>query len=248
MNKDRPLDSLTKNDRIAGKVRRQLEVFPQKFRELEEGGQLSNLFRDPATFSGVRVEQAPEVFTEQYLIEPVLHGLGYLSAASEEYERSGPHFIRQPITYRKVEPKQPDYLLKNVDPAIVCIVEAKAVNREQMDGKKTHATNDIREYIEENTFCKFLRDLDQRYLAGIGTDGFRWTLWMKDLETGEIEGASPKVDISSTIRKVASRRNVIEGEFSSGASDEREDLASEFIPTFASENLPSVVKSTFNKD
>ena len=247
MSEHQSLDSLTKDDKIAGRVRRQLEVFPQKFRELGEGGQLSDLFRNPTTFSGARVEQAPEVFTEQYLIEPVLHGLGYLSAASEEHDGSGPHFIRQPITYRKVEPKQPDYLLKNVDPSIVCIVEAKAVNRERMGGKKTHATNDIREYIEENTFCKYLRDLDQRYLVGMGTDGFRWTLWMKDLETGEVAEASPKVDISSAIRKVASRRGVIEGDFSSGASEERAKLVQEFVPAFAAENLPVLVKSTFDR-
>ncbi|GAA0530925.1 hypothetical protein ABNG02_02010 [Halorubrum ejinorense] len=248
MSEYRSLDSLTKDDKIAGKVRRQLEVFPQKFRELGEGGQLSELFRSPKKFSGARVEQAPEVFTEQYLIGPVLHGLGYLSSASAEYDGSGPHFIRQPITYRKVEPKQPDYLLKNIDPAIVCIVEAKAVNRERMTGAKTRASDDIQDYLEEDAFCKFLRDLDQRYLVGIGTDGFRWTLWMKDIHTGEERRHNPKVDISDVVRKVASRRNVIEGSFSSGASDEREHLAEEFVPAFAAENLPKHVKSVFEEN
>lgn len=245
MSEHQSLESLTEADKIAGRVRRQLETFPQKFRELGEGGQLSELFRSPKTLPGAKIEQAPEVFTEQYLIGPVLHGLGYLSSASAEYEGTGPHFIRQPITYENVEPKQPDYLLKNVDPSVVCIVEAKAVNREQMTGKKTKATDDIREYIEEETFCKYLREIEQRYLVGIGTDGFRWTLWVKDLQTGEVKEDAPKVDISSTIRKVASRRDVIEGDFSSGASDERSELTSELVPAFAAERLPEHVESVF---
>lgn len=248
MSEHQSLDSLTKDDEVAGNVRRQLEVFPQKFRELSEAGQLSELFRSPKKFSGARVEQAPEVFTEQYLIGPVLHGLGYLSSASAEYDGTGPHFIRQPITYSKVEPKQPDYLLKNVDPAIVCVVEAKAVNRERMTGKKTHASDDIREYLEEDAFCKYLRDIKQRYLVGIGTDGFRWTLWMKDIHTDEVKSHNPKIDISPVIRKIASRREVIEGDFSSGASDERELLAEEFVPAFAAANLPEYVKSVFGEN
>jgi hypothetical protein len=248
VSENQSLASLTEDDEIAGKVRRQLEVFPQKFRELGEAGQLSDLFRSPKKFSGARVEQAPEVFTEQYLIGPVLHGLGYLSSSSAEYDGIGPHFIRQPITYRKVEPKQPDYLLKNIDPAIVCIVEAKAVNRERMTGAKTHASEDIREYLEEDAFCKYLRDTKQRYLVGIGTDGFRWTLWMKDIHTGEAMSHNPKIDISPVIRKVASRRDVIEGDFSSGASDERELLAEEFVPAFAATNLPEYVKSVFGEN
>jgi len=81
--------------------------------------------------SHVRVEQAPEVFTEQDLIGPILHGIGYLNLISEDYTGEDPHFIRQPITYRKVEPKQPDYLLKNIPPAVVCIVELKAANRSE---------------------------------------------------------------------------------------------------------------------
>jgi len=248
MSENQSLTSLTEDDEIAGKVRRQLEVFPQKFRELGEGGQLSELFRSPKKFTGVRVEQAPEIFTEQYLIEPVLHGLGYLSSNSEEYDGTGPHFIAQPTTYNKVEPKQPDYLLKNVDPSIVCIVEAKAVNREQLGGTKTHASDDIQDYLKEDTFCKFLRGLNQRYLVGIGTDGFRWTLWMKDIHTGEEKRHNPKIDISDVVRKVASRRNVIEGSFSSGASDEREHLAEEFVPAFAAENLPGYIKSVFEEN
>lgn len=245
MGENRSLGSLTEADKIAGRVRRQLETFPLKFRELGEGGQLSKLFRSPKTLTGAKIEQAPEVFTEQYLISPALHGLGYLSSASTEYEGTGPHFIRQPITYENVEPKQPDYLLKDIDPSVVCIVEAKAVNREQMVGKETKTTEDIREYIEEDTFCRYFREIEQRYLVGIDTDGFRWTLWVKDLQTGEVKEDAPKVDISSAIRKVASRRDVIEGDFSSGASDERSELSNDLVPAFAAERLSEHVESVF---
>ena len=67
---------------IAERVRLQTEVLPQKFRELNKGGQLSTILRSTSTLPEARVEQAPEVFTEQYLIEPVLNGLGYLNPAS----------------------------------------------------------------------------------------------------------------------------------------------------------------------
>lgn len=45
MSENQSLVSPTENDEIAGKVRRQLEVFPQKVRELGEAGRLSELLR-----------------------------------------------------------------------------------------------------------------------------------------------------------------------------------------------------------
>jgi len=230
---------------IAERVRIQTEVFPRKFRELSEGGQLRDILNSAKTLPGARVEQAPEVFTEQYLIEPMLHGLGYLNPASKEYAGEGPHFIRRPITYSKVEPRQPDYLLKNVGRSVVCIVESKAANREQMSGAKQKATGDIRKYLEEDTFCKYLHTLDQRYLVGIGTDGLRWTLWIKDLETGEMKEANPKVDLSSVVERAAIRLNTIEGKVSDRRVTEREMLLEEFIPAFAADNLVNHVKTEF---
>jgi len=101
MSDETPHPTLRPDYWLAEGVRMQTEVFAQKFRELEEGGLLAKTLRTPTTLQGARLEQAPEVFTEQYLVEPVLHGLGYLNPASEEYEGEGPHFIRQPITYKK---------------------------------------------------------------------------------------------------------------------------------------------------
>ncbi|MFC7078306.1 hypothetical protein [Haloarcula halophila] len=231
---------------IAERVRMQLEVFPRKFRQLNEGGQLSTILRRTQTLPGARVEQAPEVFTEQYLIEPVLNGLGYRNPASEQYTGDGPHFIRQPLTYDKVEPLQPDYLLKEIAPEVVCIVEAKAANREQMCGAKQKATEDIRTYIEEDTFCKYLRDMEQRYLVGIGTDGLRWTLWLKDLGTGETKSGVPKVDLTPIIEQEAIRLDTIDGEVADGRNAARNLLLDEFVPAFAVDNLLDHVKTEFS--
>ena len=123
---------------------------------------------------------------------------------------------------------------------MVCIVESKAANREQMRGAKQKATDNIREYLEEDTFCKYLRDVDQRYLVGIGTDGLRWTLWMKDLETGETRGATPKITEKEVIRL-----NTIEGDVFKSRKVERDTLLQDFIPAFAADNLLSHVKTEF---
>jgi len=231
---------------IAERLRMQLEVFPRKFRQLNEGGQLSTILRSTQTLPGARVEQAPEVFTEQYLIEPVLHGLGYQNPAAEQYTGEGPHFIRQPLTYAKVEPLQPDYLLKHIDSQLVCIVEAKAANREQMQGAKQEASADIQTYLEEDTFCKYLRDIDQRYLVGIGTDGLRWTLWVKDLETNEIKSHIPKVDLTPVIEQEAIRLDAIDGKVGDGRNAERQVLLEEFVPAFAEANLCDHVTTVFS--
>jgi len=222
-----------------------MEIFPRKFRELGEGGRLAKLLRSTRTLEGAPLEQAPEVFTEQYLIEPVLDGLGYLNPISEEYSGQEPHFIRRPSTYADVEPNRPDYLLKNVDSSVACIVEAKAANKERMSGAKQAATEDVRDYLEENTFCRYLRDIDLRYLIGIGTDGLRWTLWMKDLETEQTFEASPKVDLSPVIERTALRLQVIDGEASGDGGTEvaRKILYEEFVPAFAADNVLDHVES-----
>jgi hypothetical protein len=238
--------TLQRDYHLAERVRIQLEVFPRKFRQLNEGGQLSSVLRSTKTLPGARVEQAPEVFTEQYLIEPVLHGLGYHNPASEQYTGDGPHFIRQPLTYGKVEPLQPDYLLKDIAPEVVCIVESKAANREQMRGAKQEATADIRAYLEADTFCKYLRDLEQRYLVGIGTDGLRWTLWLKDLETGETKSGVPKVDLASVIEQEAIRLDTIDGDVADGRNAERDTLLEEFVPAFAVDNLLEHIETVFS--
>jgi len=107
-----------------------------------------------------------------------------------------------------------------------------------MRGTKQEATADIRTYLEEDTFCKYLRDIDQRYLVGIGTDGLRWTLWLKDLETGETKSGVPKVDLTSIIEQETIRLDRIDGKVADGQNAERNLLLDEFVPAFAVDNLP----------
>ncbi|APE95025.1 hypothetical protein [Halodesulfurarchaeum formicicum] len=227
-------------DPVAERVRQQLRTFPLKFRELGEGGKLSQILTagETQTLQGPYVGQQPEVFTEQYLIEPVLAGLGYRNPASVEYDGTGPHFVRRPTTFRSVESKRPDYLLKQVDPALVCILESKAANREQ---KATRAaTNDIREYIEVNAFCKYLRQMEHEYMVAIGTDGLRWTLWRSNLHT-DTEEEVCRVDLTAELRAIAKRLDVIEGQTDRTADDIRKGIE-EFVNHFAADRLPSVVK------
>lgn len=234
---ERPLDGF---DNRAELVRRQLRTFPLKFRELGEGGELRAILgsKGSRTLRGPIVGQQPEEFTMQYLIEPVLHGLGYTDPATPEYDGIGPHFVRHPTTFRNVEAKRPDYLLKRVDPALVCILEAKAANREQKTERA--ATADIQEYLEVNTFCKYLRELDHEYLVAIGTDGIRWTLWRSHLQN-DSQGEVCRIDLSEEIRTIAKQLDVIEGESDRSPAAVRESLKP-FADHFAVERLPDVVK------
>lgn len=230
---------------LAERVCQQLGRFPEKFRELGEGGELRKLCRKPTTLSGPKVQQSPEDFTEQYLIEPVLHGLGYWNPISEKYTGTGPHFVRRPSTYHKIEIKRPDYLLKNVSPTLDCILEAKAANKEQLTGSKRNATSDIKKYVESNTFAKYLESREKRYLVAIGTDGFRWVLWVKDVRTGETKDAIAEIDMEAAISSIAKRASVIEGEPDHTTAEIRRFLASEFIPAFAARSLPEYIQNQF---
>ncbi|ELY55162.1 hypothetical protein [Natronococcus jeotgali] len=237
--------TLRRNEFLAERVRQQLEGFPEKFRELGEGGELRKLCREPTTLSGPKVNQAPEDFTEQYLIEPVLHGLGYWNPSSDRYSGTGPHFVRRPSTYRHVEIKRPDYLLKNVSPRLVCFLEAKAANEEQATGDKRRATADIEEYVESDTFAKYLETLEKRYLVAIGTDSFRWVLWAKDVRTGETRPELATVDFSDAIESIAKRDRVIEGEPDHSTTDVRKLIADEFVPAFAARSVTEFVTGAF---
>lgn len=230
---------------LAERVRQQLEVFPRRFQVLGEGGELRDLIQTPHTLSGPRIGQAPEDFTEQYLIEPVLHALGYLNPISEDYTGSGPHFVRRPSTFRKVEIKRPDYKLENISPESVCILEAKAANEEQPDGSKQSATDDISDYVESNTFAKYLESREQRYLIAIGTDGLRWTLWAKDVRARETRECIEKVDLSPVIESLAQDQAVIEGSPSLSNAEMRRFLTGEYIPAFSARSIGDFVQDHF---
>jgi hypothetical protein len=229
-------------DPLAERVRQQLRTFPLKFRELGEGGKLSQILTDgeTQTLPGPYVGQQPEMFTEQYLIEPVLHGLGYINPASTEYDGTGPHFVRRPTTFRSVESKRPDYLLKQVDPRLVCILEAKAANKEQKT--KRAATSDIREYIEVNAFCKYLREMEHEQMVAIGTDGLHWALWHSHLRKDTQEQVC-WIDLTEVLRAISRRLGVIEGQTNYSANDVRNHIE-RFVDHFAVNRLPRVIDET----
>jgi hypothetical protein len=236
---------LNANSFLAERVRQQLEVFPKRFQELGEGGELRDLIQTPHTLSGPRIGQAPEDFTEQYLIEPVLHALGYLNPISEDYTGSGPHFVRRPSTFRKIEIKRPDYKIENISPESVCILEAKAANEEQTHGTKQSATDDIRDYVESNTFAKYLESREQRYLIAIGTDGLRWTLWAKDVRSRNTRECIKKIDLSPAIESIAQNQGTIEGSPSLSNAEMRRLLAGEYIPAFSARCIDDFVQNHF---
>lgn len=230
---------------IAERVCQQLQVFPRKFKELGEGGELEDVLTSPAKLSGPKIHQAPEDFTEQYLIEPLLHSLGYLNPISEKYDGEGPHFVRRPTTFRKVEGNRPDYRLRNLSEDIVCILEAKAANRERPRTAVEKATEDIKAYVESNTFSKYLKSRDQRYLVGIGTDGIRWSLWVKDVRAGETKQRVKEISLIEPLLVIARQENVISGDSETSRPEMRRRLASEFTPVFAARSLPAYVRSQF---
>lgn len=233
---------LTADAVIAERVRQQLSPFPTKFRDLGEPGELRKVLTGTQTLRGPRVRQQPEDFTEQYLIEPILHGLGYWNPMSEEYESDGPHYVRRPSEYRTVEPKRPDYKLENVGSTVVCLLEAKAANSEQLTGAKQKATEDVKAYLADDTFCRILRERDHEYLVAIGTDGLRWTLWVKNLRTGDVLEHTPKVDLSSIVAANARCDGIIEGSTALSRPKQRRELGESFVPTFAARNLETHVQ------
>jgi hypothetical protein len=236
---------LNADDMLAERVRQRLEVFPGKFRELGEGGELRKVIQTPHTLSGPRIGQAPEDFTEQYLIEPVLDGLGYFDPTSENYTAGGPHFVRRPSTFRNIEIKRPDYKLENVSPELVCILEAKAANNEQSQGKKRKATDDVEDYIASNTFAKYLESRDRRYLTAIGTDGIRWVLWAKDVRSRETRERIVEIDLEPVLESIAQRQNTIEGTPTHTTPAVRKQLAGEFIPAFSATGISDFVRNQF---
>lgn len=237
---------LNSDDFLAERVRQQLEVFPKRFRELGEGGELRRLLRTPHTLSGARIGQAREDFTEQYLIEPVLHALGYLNPISEDYTGNGPHFVRRPSTFRNIEVKRPDYKLENISPEMVCILEAKAANEERPSGSKQKATDDIEDYVSSNTFGKYLEEIDYRFLVAIGTDGLRWTMWAKDVRARETMQEIETVDLAPVVGSIAQQHSVIEGAPELRPPAIRKVLAEDFVPAFSARHINDFVRRCFD--
>lgn len=229
------------NDGVATKVYTELEGFVDQFKRMGEGGQLERLCTTPKRFHGTNIGQSPEDFTERTLVEPILRALGYYDRNAATDDAEGAYFRRRPSTFSNVEPKRPDYLLENVDDSMTCLLEVKAINREQQEGKREAATEDVEKYLEDNTFCKYIHDTEHTFLLGIATDGFRWTHSVKNLDTGTVSSPESKVDISPVIASIAREHDVIRGEPDLGWKESVTFLANELVERYGADNLAGTV-------
>lgn len=236
---DGNLNEWDESDFAATRVVGQLDTFLEKFDGLGEVNHLDSVLTGHKTLQGPRVKQQPEVFTSQYLIEPVLHALNFYDPTSDVYEKSEPHFVRQPSTFNSVEQKRPDYHLKHPDERVICFLEAKAANREQMDGAKTAASDDIETYFESDTFCNVERGTEpgRRYLIGIGTDGLRWSLHVKDTKTGATARRTPKADLSPVVESRARKHGPLAGEPEIDWNDQCEHVTESFTSDFEVDSI-----------
>jgi hypothetical protein len=174
-------------------------------------------------FNGGYVQQAPEYFTEKYLIEPVLERLGL-----EPWPR--------PVDLVKDERNRPDYRLDGLDEDCLAIAESKALNRERQHSK---ATEDMRDYLNDHTFLKTLRNREVRYSIGIATDGLEWRLIVRDTEKDALtEVGSAYIDspVSTALTKAHSTVDPEED----WIPDARREVADSLVAMFARENILDV--------
>jgi len=176
-------------------------------------------------FRGGVVGQAPEFFTEQYLIVPVLNALGF-------------NEIRwRPVDLTKAERKEPDFRIDDSHSEIVCIVESKRLGREI---ESESASKQIKEYLVDNTFVKYAKNQDHQYLVGIGTDGLGWTLYAKPIGEQELIDIG-SISIRDELRTLRRAQRCATRSNSSLARNISAQLEESLIPIFANHNLHSVV-------
>ncbi len=182
------------------------------------------------TFKGGIVGQAPEFFTEQYLIVPVLNGLGF-------------NQVRwRPVDLTKEERKEPDFQIDDPPSEIVCIVEAKRLGREKADAS---ASKQIEGYLSDDTFVKYATDRDRRFLVGIATDGVFWTLYAKPIGQREIIDIGTISIQDELLALTQSHRRATQSS-SELVLSTRNSLESSLIPLFANHNLREVVVDEIN--
>ncbi|WP_158056538.1 hypothetical protein [Halorussus halophilus] len=171
-------------------------------------------------FKGGYVDQAPEYFTEQYLIEPILAQL-----ALEPWPR--------PVDLVKDERNRPDYSLRQVPPNCLAIAESKALNRERKHGD---ATEDVHKYLQDETFLKTLRREEVRYSVGIATDGLEWRLIARDIKQEvqtEVEACSIAGPVELVLEKAHSQVDPEEN----WTPNARHRVADTLIAAFSQENI-----------
>jgi hypothetical protein len=173
-------------------------------------------------FKGGYVDQAPEYFTEQYLIQPVLEEL-----ALDPWPR--------PVDLVKDERNRPDYRLQQVAPNCLAIAESKALNR-QRDDNKNKATEDVNKYLKDDTFLKTLRREEVRYSVGIATDGLEWQLIARDIEE-EIQTEVVACSLVDPVKMVLEKAHSEVDPAADWAPDARERVADTLVANFSRENL-----------
>lgn len=236
------------DDHRAQRTLNAVRQFVAEFTHRQEIGELRRLVNGKQVNSGI-LGQAREDFTEHELIQPCLHALGYTDPQQETSGTSEPQLRRQPTAFEKVERKRPDYELQHVHEGLTCILEAKAVNREPAD-ERGQATKDIEVYLEDNTFCTQDTLAGQEVLVGIGTDGFRWVLWIKDLEHGVLYEDIARVSITGAVREIMAiqrQEHVTKAAAREARTAARAELQRQLVATFSLENIRAEVAETVDR-
>lgn len=135
------------NDPKAQNLVRTIERFLRVYRKRTGRHGQKVLADDYQRLDGREIEQKPERFIEDILIEPVLESLG--------------HDVRfRPKGFAGLEGRIPDFTLLNM--------EAANFGEVKTPGSITNARQEAVEYLEMAT---------DRPLVGIATDGFTWVLY-----------------------------------------------------------------------
>jgi hypothetical protein len=179
---------------------------------------------DGAEFVGGHVEQAPEYFTEQHLIEPCLEALGLAPRA-------------RPVDLVAEERQRPDYELLGLPEECLGIAESKALGRESSEGA---ATEEVAEYLRGDVFLKTLRRRQVDYSVGIATDGLLWVLVAKDAER-DLQVNITEWSLEPIVSFALTYANSTETPDAGERPALRRELAESFAANFAVETLPDTV-------
>jgi len=215
----------TDDEAAAHNVTQRLIEFAHRFdTRSTDSGALERIL-DGELFKGGIVGQAPEFFTEQYLIVPVLNALGFKQVRW------------RPVDLMKAERKQPDFQIDDPPSSTVCIVESKRLGCEMSDAS---ASKQIEGYLVDDTFIKYSTKHNRRYLVGIATDGVSWTLYAKPIGHREpiCIGSISILDELHTLARAHRQATKPECTLTREMSAQLEES---LIPLFANHNLHSVV-------
>jgi len=205
----------------AHNVLRSLQAFAAEAQRRHAVKSLKRVARNPShQFKGGYVDQAPEYFTEQHLIQPVLEEL-----ALDPWPR--------PVALVKDERNRPDYRLQQVAPNCLAIAESKALNRER---NHSVGSEDVNKYLRDETFLKTLRREEVRYSVGVATDGLEWRLIARDIKEGvqtEVGGCSLADPLEMVLEKAHSETDPAED----WMPDARHRVADTLVANFSRENL-----------